>query len=391
LRILIAHNEYQQRAGEDAIVNNESALLATCGHDVRVVRVSNDAIAGMAAKARAAWRVTYSRPSRDRMQDEIAAFRAEIVHVHNFFPLLTPAVYDACRQADIPVVQSLHNFRPICAASSFFRDGHVCEDCLNGSPYQAVLHACYRGSRIGSFAVARMIAFHRKAGTWRAKVDRYIANTDFMRQKFVAAGFPAERITIKPNFVPDPGEPDNAVTRTGALFVGRLAAEKGLVTLFNAWRRSDVALAIVGDGPLGATLDGMANSRISRKGWLSPADVRAMMAKAKFLVMPSEWYEGFPMVLVEAAAHGLPAIASRLGAMAEIIDDGVTGLLFTPGDADDLASKVRWAVDHPHELAAMGREARRKYLGSFTPEANYRQLVETYQHVIAARAAGTST
>ena len=379
LRILQIHNTYQKAGGEDAVVASEGALLAGRGHEVRLWSVDNAVIAGPWAKLRTAWQVPYSHAARRQLGQIIADFGPDVAHVHNFFPLLTPSIYDACRDAGVPVVQTLHNYRTICAGALLLRDGRPCEDCIGGSPYQGALHGCYRGSRPGSLAVARMIARHRGQGTWRTKVDRFIALTEFAKAKFVEAGFPAEKIAVKPNFVEDTGPQEAETERNGALFVGRLSPEKGIGTLLTAWRDLDVPLRIAGDGPLMSMAQSTASRNVVPLGSLPPAAVNQEMARAAFLVMPSQSYETFGMVIAEAFSKGLPVIASRLGAMAEIVEDGVTGLHFTPGDSGDLAAKARWAADHPEEMHNMGANARCVYQEKYAPEVNYEMLLAVYE------------
>ena len=382
MRILQVHNTYQRAGGEDAVVANEGVLLTDHGHEVRLWSKDNAAITGPWAKLRTARQVPYSHRARRQIGQVIAEFRPDVAHVHNFFPLLTPAVYDAIRDAGVAVVQTLHNYRTICAGALLLRDGRPCEDCIGGSPYQGALHGCYRGSRLASVAVARMIARHRGRGTWRTKVDRFIALTEFARTKFVEAGFPRDKIAVKPNFVEDGGTRVPEGSRSGALFVGRLSPEKGIGTLLAAWRGLDVPLRIAGDGPLLSMVRGANPPNVAPLGGLPPEAVSQEMTRAAFLAMPSEWYETFGLVIVEAFCQGLPVIASRLGAMAEIVEDGVTGLHFTPGDAQDLAAKVRWASDHPEEMLEMGRTARRIYEQKYTPKVNYDQLIAVYENAI---------
>ena len=383
MKILILHNTYQQEGGEDQVVANESALLRRHGDTVILHTVSNDGIKGFWRKMATAWQVPYSRSARQEILEVIEAERPDIVHVHNIFPLLTPSVYDACREAGVPVVQTLHNYRNICPGSLLMREGKVCEKCIQGSPYQAVLHKCYRDSGLGSLAVARMVDVHRRRGTWETKVDRFIAPTGFSKSKFVEAGFPAEKIRIKPNFV-QAGKPEarNGDERRGALFVGRLSLEKGVDTLMRAWKDLEVQLKIVGNGPLLDRVREKSHYAVSVLGRREPGQVIQEMARSEFLVMPSECYEGFPVTLAEAFSEGLPVIASRLGAMAEIVEDGVTGLHFAPCDAEDFARKVRWASEHPENMHRMGRNARKVYEEKYTPEINYRQLIAIYQEAV---------
>ena len=351
MRVLIVHNSYQQAGGEDTVVANEHALLEKHGWETRLWSVSNDVIAGTWSKITAAMHATYSRPAREELARLIAEFRPAVVHVHNFFPLLSPSVYDACRAAGVAVVQTLHNYRTICAGALLMRDGRPCEDCIGGSPYQGALHGCYRGSRIGSLAVARMVDTHRRRGTWSHKVDRFIALSVFSKSKFVAAGFPADRIAVKPNFAED-RPVVGPVTRAGALFVGRLSPEKGIETLLRALEGLDVPMRVVGDGPLRKRVEDASRPGIVALGWKTPAEVAAEMARASFLILPSAWPENFPVTIVEAFCQGLPVIASRIEALEEIIEDGATGLFFSPGDADDLATKVRWAHQHRKQCAS---------------------------------------
>jgi glycosyltransferase involved in cell wall biosynthesis len=383
MRILLAHNFYQRKGGEDVVLANEKLLLADRGHEVRLLSVSNNQFSGTLSKLQAAWRAPWSREARMAMKQKLTEFAPDIVHVHNFFPILTPAIYAASRDAGVPVVQTLHNYRTICAGALLMRRGRPCEDCIGGSPYQAVLHGCYRGSRPASLAVARMIDIHQRQRTWQTKVDRFIALTEFSKSRFVKAGFPPDIISVKPNFIED--RITVAASRDCALFVGRLSPEKGIHTLLKAWNDLDTRLHIVGGGPLFDCFRSMDLPNIDLLGQLAVESVVDEMSQAKFLVMPSECYETFGLVMIEAFCHSLPVIASRLGAMEEIVEDGVTGLHFAPGDAVDLAAKVRWAVAHPEEMRRMGANARRVYEEKYTPETNYRQLMAVYEQTMAGK------
>lgn len=381
-RVLIVHNRYQQRGGEDSVVTNEQALLERHGWEARVWSVNNDVIAGPWGKISAALQTSYSRSARDALARVIAEFAPAVVHVHNFFPLLSPSVYDACRAAGVAVVQTLHNYRTICPGGFLVRDGHPCEDCIGASPYQAALHRCYRGSRIGSLAVARMVDTHRRRGTWSHKVDRFIALSAFSKSKFVAAGLPGDLISVKPNFAEDRQIAATAA-RAGALFVGRLSWEKGIDTLLRAWQGLEVPMRMVGDGPLRGRVDSAADPRLVVVGQKPPAEVVCEMARSAFLVVPSQVPETSPVVIAEAFCQGLPVIASRIGALAEIVEDGVTGLLLSCGDADDLATKVRWAHHHPQAMRAMGANARKAYEERYSPSVNFGQLTKIYDAAIA--------
>jgi glycosyltransferase involved in cell wall biosynthesis len=384
MRVLIVHNRYQQSGGEDAVVANEQALLEEHGWNTQLWSVTNDTIAGTRDAIRVAMRTSYSRPARDNLARKIAELAPAVVHVHNFFPLLSPSIYDACRAAGVAVVQTLHNYRAICANPALTRGGRPCFDCIGGSPYQAVLHGCYRGSRLASLPVARMVDVHRRRGTWSQKVDRFIALSAFSKDKFIEAGFPGERIEVKPNFVEDRPAARPA-PRSGALYVGRLSAEKGIETLVRAWTGLDVPLRVVGDGPLRRLVESATGPSITFLGRKTRAEVALEMARAAFLVQPSVAPETFGMAIAEAYCQGLPAIASRIGALAEIVQDRITGLLFSPGDAEDLAATARWAHQRPDAMRVMGRDARTIYEERYSPGVNFQQLCAIYASAIASQ------
>jgi glycosyltransferase involved in cell wall biosynthesis len=382
MRILLLHNHYQQGGGEDVVVEREKALLENKGYDVRLLTADNSTIAGIGSQFSAACSSIFSRSSRDRIQIEISSFRPDVVHVHNFFPLLSPSVYYACRDTGVPVVQTLHNFRTMCSSALLFREGRVCEDCIGRSmPWPAVRHRCYRGSVAGSGVLAAMIAVHRLLGTWKGKIGAYIALTQFAMQKFVEGGLPRDKLFVKPNFVypqPERGRRSGSY----ALFVGRLATEKGIKTLLAAWRTlpQDRVLKVVGDGPLSkeVLIACEQHGNIECLGRQSKGAVNDLMDSAAFLVFPSEWYEGFPLVIVEALAKGLPVIASNLGSAAELVAHGKTGLLFPPGKATELANAAQWAFSHDSEMAHMSDAARAEFESKYTADHNYAQLMQIY-------------
>ncbi len=386
VRVLQLHNRYRQSGGEDVVVEVERELLERHGHRVELLEVSNTEIDSFYDRVRSAFAAVYSPAARARVAAHVRSFRPDVVHVHNFFPLFSPSVYYACREAGVPVVQTLSNYRLICPNGQLFRSGRPCEDCVGRKvAWPGVLHGCYRGSRLGTAAVAAMESAHRWLGTWSGAVDCFIALTEFAKATFVEGGLPEEKIVVKPNFVPDPGDPGDG--RGGfALFVGRLSPEKGIATLLSAWKhaRSSIRLKVVGDGPLAGEVAQAAGGSIEYLGAQPRERILTWMRDAAFLVFPSVCYEGLPMVIVEAFSVGLPVIASNLGSMASLVEHGRTGLHFRPGDAVDLAAKIEWARAHPDEMAQMRREARAEYLAKYTPEKNYQMLMEIY-HLVTGR------
>ena len=392
MKILLIHNTYQQPGGEDVVFEQERRLLEQHGQEVVTYERSNHEIEHLSNLERLALvtRIISASDSKEHVRKILEMFKPDLVHAHNTFMMISPSVYEACGEAGVPILQTLQNYRLLCPAGLLFRDGHVCEECGEHGLVRSVWHGCYRDSRPTTAAVALMLKTHRERRTWVDAVTGYVVATEFARRKFIEGGLPAEKIYVKPNFVdPDPGE--RWQPGGYALFVGRLSPEKGLSTMLAAWNRltTPVPLVIAGDGPLRSTLETeVAKNNLQHvtfAGRLSASESRAAMKQARFLVLPSLWYEGFPMVMAESFACGTPVVGSRLGAMQEVITDGRTGLHFTPGDPADLAGKIEWAWSHPSELAMMGREARRDYEALYTPARNYSLLMAIYRQVIRAQ------
>jgi glycosyltransferase involved in cell wall biosynthesis len=391
LRILFAHNSYQMPGGEDSVVTAEIALLRSRGHEVEALLRHNDELAmrGMADRARAARDCVWSASSAEAIRAAIQRFRPDVLHVHNTFAVLSPSIYWAASACGVPVVQTLHNYRLACPQNYFLREGRICQDCLGRVPLPGVVHSCYHNSRAQTLAIAVMLTTHRALGTWSSKVSRYIALSVFCREKFIAAGLPAEKICIKPNFAASPTPPKAVAgdyernTAAKFLFVGRMSPEKGLSVLAQALQSDDTLSCIaIGDGPAKAELASVGGIRTT--GWLESPAVSERMYQALALVVPSVWFEPFALVTIEAFAHGLPVIASRIGSLPEIITDGQTGLLFEPGNARDLVRKMRWAREHPTQMQRMGDAARAVHEKRFSASENYRQLIGVYQDAIAA-------
>lgn len=383
MNIIIVHNRYQQTGGEDAAVAAEAAMLAQAGHKVRIEQVSNHAIDGLAAKAGMFLRAPHDATRRTWMHALLDQSGAELVHVHNFFPLLTPAIHDAAAERGIAVVQTLHNYRTICAGALLMRSGQPCEKCIHGTRLWGIAHRCYRGSLAGSLAVARMQsrAFARR--TWARSVHRFIALTEFARGKFMEARMPGARIVVKPNVVADPGQ-EVETARHGALYIGRLAPEKGVHTLIQAWREVvRMPLTIVGTGPEERPLRAMAHDNIEFTGHLGAQAVQDRLCKAALLIVPSLWYEGMPMVILEAFAQGVPVLAADIGALKEMVTPGVNGALFAPGKPEQLVQAVQTLTHEPGTLARLGRGARGTYEALYAPARNLAQLEDIYRQAMA--------
>jgi glycosyltransferase involved in cell wall biosynthesis len=388
VKVLVVHNRYQHAGGEDVVVEQECHMLRNAGHEVITYLRSNDEIKSFSRLQRLALipRTVWATDTRREFKALLERERPGIVHVHNTFVMISPSIFSACEEAGIPVVHTLHNYRLMCPTGLFYRDGHVCEECVQMSLWSGIRHGCYHDSGAATAVVAGMIAVHRRLHTWSQPSHFYIALSQFARQKFVDSGLPEERIFVKPNFVhPDPGLPSDR--EQYAVFAGRLSAEKRVDNLLHAWERSNshFPLLILGDGPERPGLEEAARHRnlsgIDFKGRVPRAQVIEIVRKARFLVFPSELYENFPVAIVEAFACGTSVVCSRMGAMQEIVSDGSTGLLFAPGQVDDLAEKMDWAWAHPDQMNKMGRQARREYETKYTAETNYQLLMDIYNQV----------
>jgi len=389
MKILLVHNFYRSGTpgGEDAVFRQERALLERAGAEVITYERSNDEVdeSHVTQVAKTAAKMAWSRPVYREMRELLRRERPAIAHIHNTFPLITPSAYAACRDSGVPVVQTLHNYRLICSAGTFYRDGKVCEICTSTSPWAAVRHRCYRESMPGSAAVAWMLYRNWRSGTYTGLIDRYIVLSQFAAGRFAAQGLPLDRIVIKPNFVDSP-EPPSPGGGGYAVFAARLSEEKGVRTLLHAWRSlRDIPLRIVGDGPMMAEMRAIAAAEslpIEFLGMRPRPEVLEIIGRAELQVVSSEWFEGFPLVIVEAYARGTPVIASRIGSLEEIVEDGQTGFHFPPGDTVALAARVRelWTDEALRRRLRAG--ARARFEASYTPEANLSQLLAVYRELV---------
>lgn len=390
MKILIGHNHYKMRGGEDAVAEAEYTLLKDFGQEVMLYERDNTEFDffPISDRLKHLSKLDWSPRAYGDIKALIRKFRPDVAHFHNIFYMMTPAVYYACKEEGVPVIQSQHNFRIFCSNGLFYRDNRICEDCLDKSLRQGVYHGCYRNSRLLTAFVAAMLKKHWQRRTWLDMVDIYITATQFSRQKLIQGGIPAEKIVIKPNFVyPDPG-----MRRTDegyALYVGRLSREKGIESLLEAWRAvPHFPLRIIGNGPLADSLkDYVAKHRMANVaflGYVTREVYEENMKKARFLVVPSYCYENFPRVIVEASAYGVPVVSSNIGTLKELVQDNINGLVFDPRNSKQLMERIEILIRDPSRAQEMGKNARRIFEEKYSIHNNYKCLIEIYQKAIQA-------
>jgi glycosyltransferase involved in cell wall biosynthesis len=385
MRILQIHNFYRQSGGEDIVLANEEKLLTRRGQQVSQYSLHNDSILEL-SKIHVALETLWNQNAYRAVRNKIQKLGIEIVHAHNTFPLVSPAIYYAARAEKVPIVQTLHNYRFLCPAATFFRDGGPCEDCLGKSlAWPALVHRCYRESVAASGMAALMLAAHRSIKTYSSKVSAYIAPSKFALEKFVEGGLPRSLMRLKSNFVLD--DPGIGSGYGGyALFVGRLAPEKGLKTLLKAWSAlaSPIPLKIAGNGPLRLEVEAAAYKLpgVEYLGQCPRDRVNELMRNAALLVFPSEWYEVSPLTVIEAMACGTPVLAADRGSLREMIVPDHNGFLFPAGDAGALVSRLEEAFAKPDSLNRMRYTTRQYFEAHFAPGPNYETLLDIYNKVL---------
>jgi len=394
VKILLVHEYYRTLGGEDSMFAAERELLRRAGHEVVSHELHHDAIsASPSARAMAALSAVWSVPSYRAMRRLLRRVRPDVVHFHNTFPLVSPSAYRAAQLERVPVVQTLHNYRLICPGGLLQRASRPCEDCVGRNLGPALRHACYRESRAATAVTVGMLLFNRARGSYRHDVDRYIVLTEFARALFVRGGLPADRLVVRPNGLPDdpgPGTGDGAF----ALFAGRLSREKGAACLLEAWHRvPGLPLVIAGDGPLRADLEARAQAlgdRVRFVGRQPRARILELMQSASLVVLPSECYEGLPVTFIEALACGTPIAASRLGALGELMIDGVHGVHFPPADPTGMAAAIARLLANPSDVTAIRARNRALFETRYSPAEALRSLEAIYRSVIGNSAQGRS-
>jgi glycosyltransferase involved in cell wall biosynthesis len=393
VRIALVHNRYRSSApsGENRVVDQESEALAALGHEVIRFERDSDEIEqwSRAKKASLPIRVIWSRETHRDLVAMSRASRPDVVHVHNTFPLLSAAVLHACRDAAVPVVATIHNRRLVCASGDFFREGAVCHDCADGPPVPALVHGCYRGSRLATAPVVFSASAHRRA--WRSLVSAYLFGSMSLRDQLGGLDLPQDRVFVRHHLIPRRTVQRGAREPT-VFYAGRLDEAKGLRLLMAGWDHyckvsagNRLRLVIAGAGPLEGEVEAWASGRpsVEMMGQLESTRCIELMARARAVIVPSVCEETFGLAAVEAMAVGVPPIAAGHGALAELVTSAVDGVLFRPGDATSLAAALADVDAHPERYEAYGDEARKTYERRFNPERNLEQLLSIYRFAIA--------
>jgi glycosyltransferase involved in cell wall biosynthesis len=392
MRILLVHNRYRSAApsGENRVVDQEGEALEAVGHEVMRFGRNNDEIEqwSLAKKASLPARTLWSREAVHDLEAVLCEHRPEVVHVHNTFPLLSAGVLYACRNARVPVVATIHNYRLACANGTFFRHGAVCHDCAHGQPVRAVLHGCYRGSRAATVPVALAMSLHRQA--WRSLVSAYVFVSASQRDLLPGLDLAPERVFVRYNVIPRRIGP--AVARTPAVvYAGRLDEPKGVRLLMAGWDcylgksgGQGLNLVIVGGGPLEDEVAAWASTRpsVEMTGIVDSDRCAELISRARAVLLPSVWEETFGLVAVEAMAAGVPPIAAGHGSFTELITPGVDGVLFTPGDPAALALAIADVESNPERYEAYGDRARQTYEERFDPRRSVEELLGIYRFAI---------
>ncbi|MEN8154853.1 MAG: glycosyltransferase family 4 protein [Acidobacteriota bacterium] len=384
MKILLIHNRYQQKGGEDSVFEIEGRLLEQNGNEVERLIFDNKNISTFFNKIKAAVFLFYNPQSSGILKEKLRTFRPDIIHVHNFFPLASPSIFFRSNRENIPVVLTLHNYRLVCANATLHKDNKICEKCMGRLlPLSGLMKKCYRDSVLQTALVTLFSSFHKIAGTWKKRIDQYIVLTEFQKKIILRSSLKIKekKLTVKPNFVDDPGEGQEE-REDYFLFIGRLSEQKGISTLLDSLNFYNFSLKVVGDGPLKDLVMEKAEikNNLEYIGFMDRKLIFEYLKKARALIFPSTWYEGFPVVIAEALATGTPVITSNIGSQAEIIIDGYNGIHFNVSDPADLAAKVKYFSGLKNN--SMYQNARKEFLEKYSSEKNYRSLIKIYSDAI---------
>lgn len=380
MRVLIAHNKYQLYGGEDSVVETEASMLRAAGHEVEIYFADNSSIKNPIDKLKVALRSSSNSKSIKRIIEYCERVNPDVVHFHNTFPLITPGAVSAIAQRGTKTVVTLHNYRMICAGALLVRNGTICEKCLASSGIEGVMNKCYRGSSLGTAAVTLAGAKFRNICAEYPEI-KLIALTEFAKNKLAEGGFRTDQIVVKANTVADLGKGSISRERRVA-FIGRCSEEKGVQLLMGIARhlhKSSIGLDVIGDGPDRVKMEAIALPNVKFWGHLSRSEVIKKIKETSAVLMPSRWYEGFPMVLLEAFSTGTPAVVSKLGSLEELVEDGITGFTRDAYDLEGWTEAIHRLIYNPTFAREMGGRARLAYEAKYSQDVNLRALEAIYR------------
>ena len=381
-KVLIVHNYYQTPGGEDTVVENEKNLLINNGHEVVLYTRHNDEIKtrGIIRKLLLPLEAIFSIKTYKEVKRKIIEENIDIVHVHNTLPLISPSVYYSAFSCKVPVVQTIHNFRLLCPGATFTRGNNICEECVDKNLLSSIRYKCYRGSLIQSIVSAVNLAFH---STYK-KVNGYIALTEFNKEKLMNL-IDEKNIYIKPNFVNKSNDTISKQSENYFLFLGRLDELKGIQILIEIWKDiKDINLVVIGKGPLEVEISEFIEknklNNVNLLGYKNKEEVMRFISKAKALIVPSQWYEGFPMTIAESLSMGVPVIAGDIGNLSTIIESEKNGLLFKYNDKQELKDKIQMLNNNKSLEEQLRQGARESFNNKYNERINYKLLIDIYEN-----------
>jgi len=384
MKVFQVENRYRQISGGiEVVVDQTIELLRKNGIETKLIEKSSIGLdVKLKGKRKALINGFYSLSSFKLMTELIKNERPDIVHVHNLYPLFSPSILVACKKARVPVVLTCHSFYFVCPTTFHFRDGNICELCCGNKEYWCILKNC-RHDIFESTAYALRTMFARKLRLFKNNVTLFIALTEFSKTRLVNAGFDENKIAIVPNAINMQHRSISTIEKNYIAFAGRLSPEKGVdILLAAAAKLSHIPVKIAGGGPSEMELKNIAPKNVEFLGLLGHEQLNSFYCKARFLVFPSICFEMFPMVILEAMKHRLPVIASRIGGLMEIVDDGITGLLFEPGSVEDLVKKMNFLWSNQKLCDEIGEAANTKLRDSYTSAAYFKNLMSVYKKAI---------
>lgn len=392
--IVMLHNRYQYAGGEDASTQAEIAVLRQFGHPVTYLEEHNDQIKQFNSfdKIKLFFTTAWNPQQAKTLRSQLITLKPDILHVQNFFPLFSPSVHKAAKSLNIPTIQHLRNFRLGCLNGYLYRHEQICEVCLGHNPWKGITYRCYRGSFPSSLAVWNMISLNRWRRTWQKEVDAFITPSRFAAEKLIEIGIKSDRLYVKPNVTPDPlinQDIPPLPQQPTFLYLGRLSPEKGVMILLQAWKNLNQPqwqLNIIGDGPQRETLQQFIQetnlNNITLVGHKPMSQVIEAIKQATVVVVPSQWYETFGRVVIEAFSCGRGVLVSNLGALSELVQEGKNGFLITPHDIEEWRERLDWCGRHPSQINSIGQQARQFYRENYTPQINYQELMKIYLTVM---------